>query len=94
MCALAIGLNMNATWNNDLELTLIECYQAEPILWQSKHKDHRNKNKVHDAWTRVSSILNIPVAEFKKNKESLMSSFRSYKKKVKDSIHSDLSSSD
>ena len=38
---------------------------------------------------RISVIMNnIPVADVKKRKESLMSSYRTYRKKVKDSIHS------
>ena len=57
---------MSTTWNNELELKLIECYQSEPILWQSKHKEH--KNKIHDAWTRISDLLNIPVVELKKKR--------------------------
>lgn len=85
---------MSTTWNNELELKLIECYQSEPILWQSKHKEHKNKNKIHDAWTRISDILNIPVGELKKKKDSLMSSYRTYRKKVKDSTHSGASSSE
>lgn len=59
---------MSTTWNNELELKLIECYQSEPILWQSKHKEHKNKNKIHDAWTRISDILYIPVGELKKKR--------------------------
>lgn len=27
---------MSTTWNNELELKLIDCFQSEPILWQSK----------------------------------------------------------
>ncbi|XP_077297348.1 uncharacterized protein LOC143919042 [Arctopsyche grandis] len=85
---------MSVSWSRNRELSLLECFQAEPILWQYTHKDHKNKNMVHDAWMRVSEILCIPSAECKKKKESLMSSYRSYKKKVKDSIHNSAGSSE
>ncbi|KAH9628618.1 hypothetical protein HF086_007823 [Spodoptera exigua] len=42
----------------------------------------------HDAWMRVSTVMEIPIEELKKKKDSLMSSYRSYKGKVKKSIQS------
>lgn len=84
-----------SVWNNDLELILIESLHAEPVLWNSKHKYYRNNNSKHDAWKRISEILNnIPVAECKRKKDSLMSSYRAYKKKVRDSMTSGASTAD
>ncbi|KAL3278597.1 hypothetical protein HHI36_016139 [Cryptolaemus montrouzieri] len=77
---------MNISWSNDRELTLLQCYQAEPVIWHPHHKEHKNKNKVNDAWMRISAIMDVPVADLKKKKDSLMSSYRTYKKKIKDSI--------
>ncbi|KOB79173.1 Uncharacterized protein OBRU01_00964 [Operophtera brumata] len=79
---------MSTQWSNDRELVFLECYQAEPVLWQAQHEGHKNKNKTHDAWTRISAIMEIPVPDLKKKRDSLMSSYRTYRKKVKDSIHS------
>ncbi|KOB67483.1 Uncharacterized protein OBRU01_14415 [Operophtera brumata] len=79
---------MSTQWSNDRELVFLECYQAEPVLWQAQHEGHQNKNKTHDAWTRISAIMEIPVPDLKKKRDSLMSSYRTYRKKVKDSIHS------
>lgn len=79
---------MSTKWNNELELTFIDCFRAEPILWDTSMKDYRNKFKSHDAWMRISTVMEIPADELRKKKDSLMSSYRSYKNKVKKSIQS------
>ncbi|KAL1488450.1 hypothetical protein ABEB36_014921 [Hypothenemus hampei] len=76
------------TWNNDLELQFLEHYQGEPVLWDAKHRYHKDKNKNNDAWFRISSSMGIDVAGLKKKRDSLLSSFRKYRKIVKDSVHS------
>lgn len=90
----AKGAKMSIEWSNDRELVFLECYQAEPVLWQAQHEGHKNKNKIHDAWMRISAIMDIPVPDLKKKRDSLMSSYRTYRKKVKDSIHSGASADD
>ncbi|KAF9405180.1 hypothetical protein HW555_013971 [Spodoptera exigua] len=79
---------MSIVWNNETELAFIDCYRAEPVLWDINLKDYKNKLKQHDAWMRVSTVMEIPIEELKKKKDSLMSSYRSYKGKVKKSIQS------
>ncbi|RVE42445.1 hypothetical protein evm_012902 [Chilo suppressalis] len=79
---------MSVVWNNELELSLIEYFRAEPVLWDVKLKNYKNKLKQHDAWMRISTVMEIPVDELKKKKDSLMSSYRSYKGKVKKSVQS------
>ncbi|KAL1492478.1 hypothetical protein ABEB36_010728 [Hypothenemus hampei] len=76
------------TWNNDLELQFLEHYQGEPVLWDAKHRYHKDKNKNNDAWFRISSSMGIDVTGLKKKRDSLLSSFRKYRKIVKDSVHS------
>lgn len=71
-----------------MELQFLEYYQAEPILWDPKQKDHKNKLKIHDAWMRLSEIMEISVPDLKKKRDSLLSSYRSYKTKVKRSLSS------
>jgi hypothetical protein len=83
---------MSIEWSNDRELMFLECYQGEPVLWQAQHADHKKKNKIHDAWMRISVIMGIPVPDLKRKKDSLMSSYRTYRKKVKDATHSGASS--
>nr|XP_021187175.2 uncharacterized protein LOC110373991 [Helicoverpa armigera]XP_049692901.1 uncharacterized protein LOC110373513 [Helicoverpa armigera]XP_049695498.1 uncharacterized protein LOC126054322 [Helicoverpa armigera]XP_049701618.1 uncharacterized protein LOC126055626 [Helicoverpa armigera]XP_049701770.1 uncharacterized protein LOC126055649 [Helicoverpa armigera]XP_049704633.1 uncharacterized protein LOC126056258 [Helicoverpa armigera]XP_049705200.1 uncharacterized protein LOC126056410 [Helicoverpa len=79
---------MSNVWSNELELTFIECFRAEPVLWDINLKDYKNKLKTHDAWMRISTVMEIPIDELKKKKDSLMSSYRSYKGKVKKSVQS------
>ncbi|KAJ8722883.1 hypothetical protein PYW07_004063 [Mythimna separata] len=38
-------LKMSTTWNDELELKFIESFQSKPILWQSKHKDHKRQRQ-------------------------------------------------
>lgn len=49
-----------------MELQFLEYYQAEPILLDPKQKDHKNKLKNHDAWMRISVIMEISVPDLKK----------------------------
>lgn len=81
-------IKMSVTWTNEIELIFLENYQAEPILWDPKHLHHKNKLKTHDAWTRISGIMEIPVPDLKRKRDSLLSSYRSYKTKVKKSLSS------
>lgn len=67
-----------------MESQFLEYYQAEPILWDPKQKGHKFKLKIHDAWTR--GIMDISVPDLKKKRDSLLSSYRSYKTKVKKSL--------
>lgn len=75
-------------WNNELEMAFIENFQAEPILWDVKHRSYKDKSLNHDAWNRIQEKMNIPVPELKKKKESLFASYRKYRKMVRDSYTS------
>lgn len=55
-------------WNNELEMAFIENFQAEPILWDVKHRSYKDKSLNHDAWNRIQEKMNIPVPELKKKK--------------------------
>lgn len=75
-------------WSNERELQFLEYYQMEPILWDSKHVKHKDKQGVHDAWMRVSERMEISVAELKKKRDSLMATYRSHKRKILASMQS------
>lgn len=77
-----------AMWSNERELQFLEYYQMEPILWDSKHVKHKDKQGVHDAWMRVSERMEISVAELKKKRDSLMATYRSHKRKILASMQS------
>ncbi|CAH2101071.1 unnamed protein product [Euphydryas editha] len=81
-------------WSAPTILTFLEAYQNEPCLWNSKDADHKNWQKVNDAWTRLSIIMNKSVKELKTKKEILMATFRRHLKKKNDSIRSGAGSDD
>jgi len=74
-------------WNNELTLEFLEAYEKHPVLWNSLYPGHKNKNTLQDAWTEVANKLSVtmPVVALKKKKESLMSTYRTLRKKVVDS---------
>ncbi|KAF2889012.1 hypothetical protein ILUMI_17161, partial [Ignelater luminosus] len=65
-------------WTNKAVIQFLEAYQAEPCIWNLQHPDHRNRNKVADAWQRLREDLNFNCSlnDLKKKKDSLMASFR------------------
>ncbi|KAK9893035.1 hypothetical protein WA026_023335 [Henosepilachna vigintioctopunctata] len=75
-------------WSEDITLCFLEAYQNEPCIWNSKDINHKNRQKVNDAWTRIGVILNKNVKELKIKKEILMATFRRHFKKKQDSIRS------
>lgn len=58
-----------------------------PCIWNPKHKQHRNRNRVNEGWTEIQNNMPIPctIQQLKKKKESLMSAYRAYKTKIKNS---------
>ncbi|CAG9095602.1 unnamed protein product [Plutella xylostella] len=79
---------MATAWPHSEILKFLEYYRAETIIWNPKHKNHKDKNKVSDAWNRISNNMGIPVEDLKKKKETLMTAFRTNLKKKKESIRS------
>jgi len=77
-------------WDNEKVLEFLEHYQAEPVLWNPMLKEHKNRNAVADTGQRLQSSFSMAcsVAELRKTRESLMSTYRIYNKKIKHSIRS------
>lgn len=72
-------------WSNELILEFIDLYESCPALWDPKHKDHKNRNRLNDAWQSIAKKLSadVTVDALKRKKESLMSTYRALAKKVK-----------
>ena len=62
---------MSVTWSNELEMKFLEYFEAEPVLWTINLKDCKNKLKNHDAWNRLSALMELPIADLKSKKMSL-----------------------
>lgn len=77
-------------WSNEKVLEFIELYQAEDSLWNSKNKFHKHRNVTADAWERIKSSITLEcsVADLKKKKESLMTTYRHHLNKKKKSVKS------
>ncbi|KAJ8942442.1 hypothetical protein NQ314_010071 [Rhamnusium bicolor] len=77
-------------WTNEKVLEILELYQAEPLLWNPTHRQHKNRNAVADAWQRVQSSFSLPCAvpDLKKKRESLMTTYRTHNNRTKQSIRS------
>ena len=83
-------------WTNEKVLEFLELYQAEVLLWNPSTRNHKNRNSVADAWQRIQQkfSMNCTIPEFKKKRESSMSTYRLYQKKTKESIRSGASTSE
>ncbi|KAG8264814.1 hypothetical protein J6590_004839 [Homalodisca vitripennis] len=83
-------------WPNELVLDFLQYYENEPVIWNPSHPNHKNRNEIYDAWKRIESKMGnkFSVTELKKKKDSLMASFRTCLKKVKESCKSGAGSDD
>lgn len=83
-------------WPNELVLEFLEYYENEPVIWNPSLDTHKNRNELYDAWKRIENKMGnkFSVTELKKKKDSLMASFRTCLKKVKDSCKSGAGTSD
>lgn len=77
-----------AEWSNETMLTFLEYYQEEEVLWNPGHKFHKDKKKIHDAWTKIGRLLNVSIKDLKTKKETLMGTFRRHLKKKQESMRS------
>ncbi|GBP78603.1 hypothetical protein EVAR_65031_1 [Eumeta japonica] len=78
-----VRVKMSTAWPHSEILNFLEFYRAETIIWNPKHKNHKDKNKVSDAWNRISNNMGIPVDDLKRRR-NVNDSFpnKSKKKKV------------
>lgn len=72
-------------WTNDVVFEFLDLYGNETVIWCAKHREHKNRNAINDAWKRIKDKISIQcsIQEVKKKNESLMSTFRPLLKKVK-----------
>ena len=74
-------------WNTELIMEFINLYEKHPVLWDPKHSNHKNRNSLNDAWLDIASEFSIDVTVelLRKKKESLMATYRTLSRKVRDS---------
>ncbi|XP_039297249.1 uncharacterized protein LOC120354333 [Nilaparvata lugens] len=72
-------------WTNEIVIEFLDLYEQEPIIWNPVNEEHKDRNKVYDAWKRIQSNFSIECSlkELKKKKENLMATYRKLSAKVK-----------
>ncbi|VVC98749.1 unnamed protein product [Leptidea sinapis] len=58
---------MSIVWCNERVLKLIELYQNYECLWDTAHRDYKNKLKKIDAWDSIAKTLNVSAKEIESN---------------------------
>uniref|UniRef100_A0A0A9W1X7 Serine/threonine-protein kinase atg1 n=1 Tax=Lygus hesperus TaxID=30085 RepID=A0A0A9W1X7_LYGHE len=81
-------------WSHQLQLDFLEAYQSEPVIWDPKHGEHKDRRKINDAWGRIEALIGKPIKELKTKRDSLMATYRSYSRKVAASAKSGASGED
>lgn len=76
-------------WSNEKTIQFIKLYEAHPLIWDTTLEGHKDRNRVHEAWKEIANEMGeiCRVIDLKKKKDSLMASFRFYKKKIRESKH-------
>ncbi|XP_045781400.1 uncharacterized protein LOC123878298 [Maniola jurtina] len=73
---------MAVVWSNENILTLIEMYQNSQLLWDTSHRDYKNKIKKNDAWESIATTLDIPRKDVEGKMHNLRSQFLRERKKI------------
>ncbi|XP_045489285.1 uncharacterized protein LOC111000537 isoform X5 [Pieris rapae] len=55
--------NMPSEWSNEITIKFLELLETEKVIWDVK--DKQQKHKVHNAWKKISVVLDIPIVELK-----------------------------
>lgn len=67
-------------WTKENIIRLIELYENEKCLWDTRSSDHKNKIKRTDAFIKIANDLNFEEQEVRKKMDSLLTQYRREKK--------------
>lgn len=76
---------MALVWGNDTVLSLLELYESRELLWDTSHRDYRNKIKKNDAWEAIAKELKFFRKDIETKVHTLRLQFVRERKKVKSS---------
>ena len=62
-------------WTDAKLDTFIDAYHNQIVLWDANHVDHKDRNKIHDAWTNLEDVMNMPRAVLQAKVRQLKFSF-------------------
>lgn len=79
-------------WTQTMVLEFLSLLEKNPVIWDPKNVNHRNRHYVAEAWNNINQAIDIDctVESLKKKRDSLMAIYRLLKKKVLKSIKSGL----
>lgn len=77
-----VPLNMAIVWGNDTVLSLLELYENRELLWNTSHRDYKNKIKKNDAWEAIAKELKLSRKDIETKIHTLRSQFVRERKKV------------
>lgn len=72
-------------WSNDKALQLIELYQQQPALWDTRCDDYNDQQKRHEAMMELAAQFHVEKHEIKQKLNSLLRSFYRELKRDKES---------
>lgn len=70
-------------WSKEMVSQLIDLYHERPVLWDQTSPHFKNKFKKNDAWSEISTILNIEKNEAEKKMKNCICQFYRECKKEK-----------
>ncbi|KAF5294101.1 hypothetical protein FQR65_LT10925 [Abscondita terminalis] len=74
-------------WPTEVTLEFLKLYELEPVIWNPKDANHKNRMAVQEAWMRIQQTLSVSctIPNLKRKKDSLMATFRPMINKYKES---------
>ncbi|XP_022820151.1 uncharacterized protein LOC111352063 [Spodoptera litura] len=75
-------------WRKAMIIKFIKLFEKEEAIWNPKHENHNYRQKINDAWNRMSVSMGLPVNILKTKKNSLMACFRTHLRRKKKSMKS------
>lgn len=73
----------NSKWSNEKTLQFIELYRDKSVLWDPKNSNYYNKFSKNNAWEELATVMAIESGDCKLKINSLQSSLRREKSRIK-----------
>jgi hypothetical protein len=72
-------------WTNDKVISLIELYRNQPVLWDCRLKEYKDRKKRHDALMQIAVSFGVGEEEVERKLKNLICHFSRETKKERDS---------
>uniref|UniRef100_A0A182YR67 MADF domain-containing protein n=1 Tax=Anopheles stephensi TaxID=30069 RepID=A0A182YR67_ANOST len=68
-------------------MRLANAVERQPIIYTKSSRNYKNRNLQNDAWSCVATEVGTTIVEAKRLWTNMLCSFRSYRSKVRQSMH-------